>query len=138
MSVLAPAVRLLLEADAVVVDRRDHAAQAAAAALPRGAQVVLTDDRPGSRGRLRRRVQRLGLSIEREYVVLPSARRAAFIVEDHPTTLTWLWRNLATVPPGVARTSLVVDALVLLVARAHLVGRLGALAPGRVVVARRQ
>lgn len=138
MRPLPPAVGLLADADTLVVDRRDRGAGAALGRLSVGAPVVLVDGRPGARGRLRRTAARRGLCIEQEYVVLPSMRRAAFVVEDHPTTLSWLWSHLATVPPGVARPAVVVDVLVQALAGTRLVGRLGAVAPGRVVVARRR
>lgn len=137
MSALPAAVRLLVDADALVIGERDPGAAAAVGRLGPEAAVVLVDERPGARGRLRRSARRLGLRIEQEYVVLPSARRAAFVVEDHPSTLAWVWQNLATVPPGVSRAAAVVDAAVSLVAGLGVVNRLGTVAPGRVVVARR-
>lgn len=137
MTALPAPVRLLVDADAVVVDARDRCPARDLGAEDVASSVVLVDGRPGARGRLRRRAARLGLRIEREYVLLPTARRATFVAEDHATTLSWVWRNLATVPPGVSRPGLAVDALVRLVAGLRLVPRLGSVVPGRVVVARR-
>ncbi len=108
------------------------------AALPSGSTVVLTDDRPGGRIRLRRRAARLGLKISREYVVLPSWRRAAFVVEDHPTTLAWLWATLATVPPGVSRGSLLAEAAVRGGRHRLVLAVVGSVASGRVVIASRR
>lgn len=144
MTGVPEAVRLITEPGDLILEphwraeRHNILPPGGIAALPSGSRVVLTDDRPGGRIRLRRQAARLGLQISREYVVLPSWRRASFVVEDHPTTLAWLWATLATVPPGVCRGSLLAEAavrggrhrLVLVVA--------GSVAPGRVVIARRR
>jgi hypothetical protein len=107
------------------------------AALPSGTRVVLTDDRPGGRIRLRRRAARLGLHVSREYVVLPSWRRPSFVVEDHPSTLAWLWTTLATIPPGVSRGSLLAEAAVRAGHHRRVLSVVGSVAPGRVVIARK-
>src|ERR1017187_5644366 len=99
------AVRLVTEPGDLILAPRGRGQAPGIGALASGARVVLGDDRPGSRIRLRRRAARLGLEISREYVVLPSWHRAAFVVEDHPSTLAWAWANLATIPPGVSHGS---------------------------------
>ena len=102
-----------------------------------GTRVALSDHRPGGRKRLRRKALRLGLRIEREFVVLPTWHRAAFLVEDHDSTLRWLWATLATVPPGVARGAFVVDAAARGVPLIRLWGAIGLLVPGRLLIASR-
>lgn len=91
MTGVPESVRLVTEAGDLVIEprrpgeRHDILPPGGIAALPAGSRVVLTDDRPGGRIRLRRRAARLGLKISKEYVVLPSWRRPSFVVEDHPT-----------------------------------------------------
>jgi hypothetical protein len=132
------AVRLITEPGDLILPPRWRGQRSGIGALASGARVVLSDDRPGSRVRLRRRAARLGLQISREYVVLPSWHRSAFVVEDHPSTLAWAWATLATIPPGVSRGSLLAEAAVR-GGRHRLVQALaGSLAPGRVVIARRR
>ena len=46
-----------------------------------------------------------GLVVDRELVVLPGLRTAAFVVEDSVESLTWFWNAFATVPPGRSRGS---------------------------------
>jgi len=137
MTGVPESVRLVTEAGDLIIEPRRRAARDGIAALPSGSSVVLTDDRPGGRIRLRRRAARLGLEISREYVVLPSWRRPSFVVEDHPTTLAWLWTTLATVPPGVSRGSLLAEAAVRAGRHWLVLAVVGSVAPGRVVIARR-
>lgn len=144
MTQVPQAVRLLTEPGDLILEPRWHAElhnilpAGGIAALPSGSTVVLTDDRPGGRFRLRRKAARLGLQISREYVVLPSWRRAAFVVEDHPTTLGWLWATLATIPPGVSRGSLLAEAVVRGGRHRLVLAVVGSVAPGRVVIASRR
>jgi len=137
MTGVPESVRLVAEAGDLIIEPRRRAARDGIAALPSGSSVVLTDDRPGGRIRLRRRAARLGLEISREYVVLPSWGRPSFVVEDHPTTLAWLWTTLATVPPGVSRGSLLAEAAVRAGRHWLVLAVVGSVAPGRVVIARR-
>jgi hypothetical protein len=137
MTGVPESVRLVTEAGDLIIEPRRRAARDGIAALPSGSSVVLTDDRPGGRIRLRRRAARLGLEISREYVVLPSWGRPSFVVEDHPTTLAWLWTTLATVPPGVSRGSLLAEAAVRAGRHWLVLAVVGSVAPGRVVIARR-
>jgi hypothetical protein len=131
------AVRAITEPGDLVLPPRWRGQRSCINALPTGARVVLSDDRPGSRIRLRRTAARLGLQISREYVVLPSWHRALFVVEDHPSTLAWAWATLATIPPGFSRGSLLAEAAVR-GGRYRLVQALaGVVAPGRVVIASR-
>jgi hypothetical protein len=132
------AVRLVTEPGDLVLPPRWRAQRSGIAALPSGSRVVLSDDRPGSRIRLRRQAARLGLQILQEYVVLPSWRRAFFVVEDHPTTLAWLWATLATIPPGVSRGSLLAEAAVRCGRHRLVLAVVGSVAPGRVVIASRR
>ena len=145
MTGVPEAVRLVTEPGDLVLEPRWDAerhdilpAGMGIAGLPPGSRVVLTDDRPGGRIRLRRKAARLGLEISREYVVLPSWRRASFVVEDHPTTLGWLWATLATVPPGVSRGSLLAEAAVRGGRNRLVLAVVGSVAPGRVVIASRR
>ena len=112
-----PAVRALLPAGAVVLDQD----QVDPVGLAGGRPVVLTDSRPGARARLRRRAGRLGLVVDGEHVVLPTWGSAAFVVEDDPHVIGWLWDTLVTVPPRARRSAPLVELAV----------RLGALGPVR-------
>lgn len=135
MTGVPEAVRLVTEPGDVVLPPRWGAEPRAIDALAPGSRVIMCDDRPGSRVRLRRKAARLGLQIQREYVVLPSWRRASFVVEDHPTTLAWLWVTLATIPPGVSRGSLLAEGALRGGRRRLVLAVAGAVAPGRVVIA---
>ena len=137
MTGVPESVRLVTETCDLIIEPGRRAERSAIAGLRSGLTVVLTDDRPGGRMRLRRKAARLGLQISREYVVLPSWRRPLFVVEDHPTTLAWLWTTLATIPPGVSRGALLAEGA-LRVGRHRLVlAVVGSVAPGRVVIASR-
>lgn len=138
--------RLLAGDDALLLGPRGAAGDArqtiaaaptAPPVIAAGTRVALADDRPGGRRRLRRRASRLGLRVDQEFVVLPSWHRAAFLVEDHASTLGWLWATLATVPPGVARGAFVVDAAVRGGPRTRPWGFVGLLVPGRLIIASR-
>lgn len=137
-------VRLLTEPGDLIIEPRRRAERHGSlppggiASLPTGSRVVLTDDRPGGRIRLRRKAARLGLEVSREYVVLPSWRRPSFVVEDHPTTLAWLWTTLATVPPGISRGSLLAEVVVRAGRHRLVLAAVGSLAPGRVVITSRR
>ena len=135
-------VRLVTEAGDLIIEPRgrgvrEHLRPERIGELPSGSRVVLTDDRPGGRIRLRRKAARLGLQISREYVVVPSWSRPSFVVEDHPTTLAWVWTTLATVPPGVSRGSLLAEAAVRASRHRFVLAVVGNVVPGRVVIARR-
>jgi len=138
MTQVPRSVRLLTGPGDLIIEPRRRTERRRIADLPPGASVVLTDDRPGARIRLRRDAARLGLQISKEYIVLPSWRRPSFVVEDHPTTLAWLWTTLATVPPGVSRGSLLMSVAVTAGRHRLVLAAVGGVAPGRVVIASRR
>jgi hypothetical protein len=132
--------RLLAPADAVVV----HAVSWPLAArrvtarlrtLPPGTPVVLLDHRPGGRLRARRIAATGVIVVDRQYVALPSLRKAIVIAEDTRESLSWACRSLVTPPPGVTWAHAPVDAAVRFLRRRPAVA--GMLAAGRVVVGRR-
>jgi hypothetical protein len=132
--------RLLAPADAVIV----HAARwpwatrrviAGLRTLPSGTPVVLLDHRPGGRLRARRIAATGVLHVDRQYVALPSLRRAIVIAEDTSQALSWACRSLVAPPPGITWAHALVDAAVRLLRRRP--GLAGTLAAGRVVVGRR-
>lgn len=107
------------------------------AALPPGTAVVLVDDLPGSRRRTRRLAARAGVTVEREYAVLPRLASAVLVVEDTPATVSWATRTLLAVPPGTTRLAGPLDLAVRVLRRWAPPWLLGALAPGRVLLGRR-
>jgi hypothetical protein len=104
--------------------------------LPPGDRVVLMSDRPLSRWTLRRTARRAGLSIERELVAIPSTRRPRVVLDDSPAAVRHLWTRVAVVPPGVAALAGGAE-LLLRAMRSAPPSWTGALAPGRLVVGRR-
>ena len=98
--------------------------------------IVLLDQRPFSRRRLRRVARELGVLVEREFVVLPSVGRPMVIMDDTKEAVRHFWNAVATVPPGLALTALPASALLGL-ARLAPWRWTGAVAPGRVVIGRR-
>jgi len=144
---LPPAARVVVPVASRVAwpDRRADAEQVRGA--PPGTPVVLADRRLGSRGRLRRHADRLGVSIEAEYVLLPTWEHPVFVSDDGSESLRWLVRTLGTVPPHVRRGRLALEAglrLWLALASAGAPGErlaaglLTAVAPARIVVGRRR
>jgi hypothetical protein len=130
--------RLLAPADAAVVEvpSRPFAVRRAAAvvrALPEGSAVILLDHRPASR-RTRRIAIASALTVEREYVALPSLRAAIVVVEDSRNPLLWTCRSLVAAPPGSTWAHGLVHAGVALLRRYP--GLASRLAAGRVVVGR--
>jgi hypothetical protein len=130
--------RLLAPADAAVVDlpSRPLAVRSTAErlrALPGGSPVILLDRRPASR-RTRRIALTSALTVDREYVALPSLRAAVVLVEDSRDSLVWTCRSLVTPPPGSTWAHGLVHVAVALLRRyPRLASRLAA---GRVVVGR--
>lgn len=106
-------------------------------ALPNGTPVALLDSRWGSRRRLRRAAVRGGVELSREYLLLPGLAAAVLVVEDAPAPVSWLWRTVATVPPGSVRTAPLVEAAVRLGRSVLPAGALGRVAPGRLALGRR-
>ncbi|MEV6269066.1 hypothetical protein AB0L64_17980 [Kribbella sp. NPDC051936] len=98
--------------------------------------VVLIDQRPHSRRRLRRTARELGVVVEREFVVLPTLDRPMVVVDDVEEAIRHFWTAVATVPPGLA-FAVPASALLGLARRAPWRWT-GALAPARVVVGRRR
>ena len=98
--------------------------------------VVLVDQRPGSRRRLRRTARKLGVTLEREFVVLPTLGRPMVVVDDVEEAVRHFWTAVATVPPGLAFA--VPASALLALARRTPWRWTGALAPARVVVGRRR
>jgi hypothetical protein len=103
-------------------------------ALPPGTPVVLLDSHPGGRRRARRIAATGVMVVDREYVALPSLRRAIIITEDTSVALAWACRSLVTPPPGITWAHAAVDVAVRLLRRRP--GVAAALAAGRVVVGR--
>ena len=131
--------RLLAPAGAVAVDippglRAVRRTAAELRALPAGTPVVLLDHRPGGRLRTRRIAASGAIVVDRQYVALPSLRRAIVVVEDTTDTLRWACRSLVAPPPGVTWAHALIDAGVKVLRLRP--GAAGSLAAGRVVVGR--
>ncbi len=103
--------------------------------LSPGTPVCLVLDAPGSRGRLRRIARRAGLDIERELIALPSTVAPIVILDDAADPVARLWRDIATVPPGVVRGCLA-GTLAIRTARLMPWRWTGAIAPGRALIGR--
>ena len=131
--------RLLAPDGAVAVDvssgpRGVRRAVAELRALPGGTPVVLLDHRPGGRIRARRIAAAGVIAIDRQYVALPSLRRAIVVAEDSRDSLRWACRSLVAPPPGITWAHALLDAAVkLLRRRPEIAGWVGA---GRIVVGR--
>jgi hypothetical protein len=103
-------------------------------ALPAGTPVVLLDHRPGGRWRARRIAATGAIVVDREYVALPSLRRAIVLAEDTADALRWACRSLVTPPPGVTWAHAPIHAVIAVLRRRP--GAAAVLAAGRVVVGR--
>jgi hypothetical protein len=103
--------------------------------LQPGSTVCLVEDRVFARRRLRRIARRSGLVVERELVAVPTTRHPVVLVDDDERAVRHFWNNVATVPPGLARTALVAGAC-LRVSRMLPWSWTGAIAPGRIVIGR--
>jgi hypothetical protein len=99
--------------------------------------VVLIDQRPFSRRRLRKLARQLSIAVEREFIVLPTLRRPIVLIDDTEAAVRHFWTAIATVPPGLAITALPASVLLGL-ARQLPWSWTGAAAPGRALVGRRQ
>jgi hypothetical protein len=131
--------RLLAPREAVAVDVASGllAVRRTAAelrGLPAGTPVVLLDHRPGGRLRTRRIAATGAIVVDRQYVALPSLRRAIVVVEDTTDALRWACRSLVAPPPGVTWAHALTDTAVRFLRRRP--GAAGSLAAGRVVVGR--
>jgi hypothetical protein len=126
----------LCPAGTVEIDARDVRG-ALAGRRPANTPVVLVDDRPFSRRRLRRLADRLSVVIERELIVLPTVGRPIILVDDTEAAVRHFWTAIATVPPGLAFTALPATAMLGL-ARFLPWRWTGAAAPGRAVIGRQR
>jgi hypothetical protein len=126
----------LCPAGTVEIDAR-KAQGAIAGHLPADTPVVLVDDRPFSRLRLRRLADRLSVVIERELIVLPTVGRPIILVDDTEAAVRHFWTAIATVPPGLAFTALPATAILGL-ARLLPWRWTGAAAPGRAIIGRQR
>lgn len=134
MSTLPVAVRVVLPSATIVMESGSAPNADRVRDLERGRPVALVDRRIGSRHRLRKEAAHLGLQERAEYLVLPSWSRAAFVVEDDRDAVAWLLRNLATVPPGLARGGRLVDLVIDLAGAVSLFRVLGRLTPCHVLI----
>lgn len=98
--------------------------------------VVLIDQRPFSRRRLRRLARKLAIDVEREFIVLPTLGRPIVLVDDTEPAVRHFWTAIATVPPGLAFSAVPASALLGLARRLPW-SWTGAAAPGRALVGRR-
>jgi len=139
VSALEAALALLVPGGTPVVEVRGsrRGSAAAIAAVSSAKRLVLLDGRRLSARRLTRLAREAGLVVDRELVVLPGLRTAAFVVEDSVESLTWFWNAFATVPPGRSRGSLLITATTCLGRSRHLVRWVGPLVAGRMVIAHR-
>jgi hypothetical protein len=131
--------RLLAPPDAVVVAMQAgplavRHATARLRSLPAGTPVVLLDSRPGGRRRARRVTAAGALLADRQYVALPSLRRAIVVAEDSPAALGWACRTLVAPPPGLTWAHGLADAVIRYLRRRPALA--GLLAAGRVTVGR--
>jgi hypothetical protein len=98
--------------------------------------LVLIDQRPFSRRRLRRLALELSIAIEREFIVLPALGRPIVAIDDTEPAVRHFWATIATVPPGLAVSAVPASALLSLARRLPW-SWTGAVAPGRALVGRR-
>ncbi len=103
--------------------------------LPSGSDVVLIDERIGSRGRLRRLAADADVEILRELIVLPNITAPIVVIDDSAEAVSHFWNNVATVPPGVTWAALPARLAVQMATKAP--WSWTGLAPGRVMVGRR-
>jgi hypothetical protein len=103
-------------------------------ALPGGTPVVLLDHRPGGRLRARRIAAAGAMDIDRQYVALPSLRRAIVVADDSRDSLRWACRSLVAPPPGSTRAHALLDTAVRLLRRHPEIASW--ISTGRVVVGR--
>jgi hypothetical protein len=105
--------------------------------LPAGTPVVMLASAPGAARRTRAFASRAGVKLEREYLAFPSAAAPGFLVEDGPASVHTFVDSFLVAPPRSPLSTSIDRGLGLL--RAMKAWRLvRALAPGRVMVGRRQ
>lgn len=100
-----------------------------------GTPVALLDYRPCGRLRVQRIMAKGLITVDHQYVALPSLRHAIILAEDSPDALSWAFRSLVAPPPGTTWAHAPVDAAVRFLR--HRPGTAGWLAAGRVVIGRR-
>lgn len=106
-------------------------------ALERGALVALRGSAPLSRWRARSFLRAADLRLEREYVVLPRFDGPGYAVEADATSFRQLFANLLFMPAG-GTAALVASSLVGRLLSATPLWRVAAaLAPSRMLIARR-
>jgi hypothetical protein len=104
--------------------------------LPEGTPVVLAARAPFGIRRSRNLADRAGVCVDAEYLALPTVETPAFLVEDHPASISYFLQALLTAPPAGRLTSVLTPAV--RVARAVSPWRVvRLLSPGRVLVGRR-
>jgi hypothetical protein len=103
-------------------------------ALPGGTPIVLLDHRPGGRLRAHRIAATGVIAIDRQFVALPSLRRAIVVAEDSRDSLRWACRSLVAPPPGITWAHALIDTVVKLLRRRPEVA--GWVSAGRIVVGR--
>jgi hypothetical protein len=115
-----------------------RAAERAIEALPRGTPVVVAASPLGALGR-KRFASNARLALEREYLVFPSARAPAYMVEDARGPIRFFLAGVLVTPPRTrTRLSTPIGA-VLFLARAFKPWRLVRMvAPGRLLVGARR
>jgi hypothetical protein len=105
--------------------------------LPAGTPIVVLASAPGAARRTRRFTSRAGLQPEREYLAFPSAAAPGFLIEDAPATVHTFVDRFLIVPPRMPLAR-AIDSGLGLVRALKAWPLVRALAPGRVVVGRRQ
>jgi hypothetical protein len=93
--------RLLLPPNTVVVKAStatDGAIKAQLTALPRSMRVAIVGGRA-----VRKIARRYGVTIEREYIALPSLKQPVAITLVAPGSLRWFTQAVLTVPSGTVR-----------------------------------
>lgn len=144
---LPAAVRVLCPPDAPVVGPGWHRSEGTGTG-GHGMAYGLKRLRPGDRAvfvsatwrdawQLRRLRRRVGLVVEVRYAVLPGLARPLTCVQLDRGCLRWLWRSLATVPPGRALSALPIELLARAGDLLEPLRWVAPLAPARMVVVRR-
>jgi hypothetical protein len=113
--------------------RRDEAQRVGE--LEAGTPVVLAAGGPWAARRCRGFAARTGVTLEREFLVVPSATAPAYLVENAREPVEVFMRTVLVTPPGVPLAR-AVDVALRLVRAVSRLRPIRALAPGRIVVGR--
>jgi hypothetical protein len=116
---------------------RRRGARSDVSGLPAGTPVVLVAGAPGALRRCRAFAAAANVAVEQQYLAFPSAQTPAYLVEDHPASLGLFVKTILAAPPGGVLVWPLAAGVAVLRAF-HPWRLLRALAPGRVVVGRRQ